>query len=96
MDGLNRSYKHLKRMGHSVLRLDMADLSQYADQVCVSNIGSLWLQEQIMLTDFDMEDLDKMNATSFGNLAYVALHHSNQSVRAKAVALIEKAKSLVL
>lgn len=83
-------------MGHSVLKLDMADLSQYADQVCISNIDSMWLQEQIMLTDFGIDDLDKMNATSFGNLAYVALHHSNQDVRVKAVVLIEKAKSLVL
>ncbi len=94
MSGLNRSYDHLKRMGLRVLELSLGDMANYADRVMVVNVNERWVSEQVLLTEFDIDDLVKMNATSFGNLAYVAVNSADKKVREKAVQLINEAKKL--
>lgn len=92
MSGLNRSYDHLKRMGLRVLDLPIEDLANYADKVLVANVHEPWVNEQVLQTELEADDLVKTNATSFGNLAYVAMYSKHADVRKKAIELIEAAK----
>jgi hypothetical protein len=96
MSGLNRSYNHLKRVGLNVLNLDFSDMSNYADKVCIENVNAEWLKGQVMETDFTGVNAEALNATSFGNLAYVALHSDDKNVSERATYLIRQARQLFI
>jgi len=96
MIGLNRSYNHLKRVGLNVLNLSLVDLSKYADKVCIENVNAEWLEDQVMSSNFSDVNAESLNATSFGNLAYVALYSGNKIVRERAKYLINQAKQLFI
>lgn len=91
-----KEYRHLKRLGLSVLRLDMEDLAKYAHQVCIDNIEAAWVGEQVIQMEIELHDLDTMKIETCGNLAYVSLYHADKKVREKAASLVEKMKSWVL
>lgn len=78
-----------------VLSLPLAQMSAYADPVCRNNIDSDWLTDSVLLTEINRDDVFKMNKTSFGNLAYVALYHSDKEVREHAAKLIAQVKTFI-
>jgi hypothetical protein len=62
--------------------------SLYADLVCRSNVNEPWLHEQI--SEMDPGMFCVWNTTSVGNVAYVALHASNASIRRRCVEILDE------
>ncbi len=62
--------------------------SLYADIVCRSNVNEPWLHEQI--SEMDPGMFCVWNTTSVGNVAYVALHASNASIRRRCVEILDE------
>ena len=73
--GLRHSISHLQQAWPSITQCDPEVQALYADRVTVENIRNHeFLTNQLMNTDFDSEIMDRGNATTIGNLAYIYLH----------------------
>lgn len=64
---------------------------RYADDVCRNNIhNDIFMAHQFK--DFDPEDVKFYNATSVGNLAYVALNTRNELIKEKCLTALKNYK----
>ena len=71
--GLRHSTDHLKRVWPSITQCDPEVQAMYADRVTVENIRNHeFLNDQF--TNIDSAVMDRANAITIGNLAYVYLH----------------------
>jgi len=82
---------------HGIRKLSLENKAKWADQVCAQNVNEEWLQAQIIENrDMNLDEMfDKLNTTSIGNSACVALHCTNEKVREAALQFIEKWENFV-
>ncbi len=96
---VNKLMAPKKRIGLDMKTLAFLPLEHqaiFADHVTVENAGSsIWLVEQMANQDTEDPNLYKdINKTSIGNLAYIAIHGSNEPARKKSLRILENIKSL--
>lgn len=68
-----------------VLKMDLREMAEYADAVTVACTDDVYQDPSVILSDFKRG----VNVTSLGNVAYVALHHSEPAKRQKYVEMIK-------
>lgn len=75
LNGLNFSREELNLMQREIYRLPIAEQAKYADEICKSSIN-----DESMMIGFLMQlkskriQINKLNATAIGNIAYMALY----------------------
>lgn len=84
-NGLKYSLAHLKRMQPLIPFWPRNKQAQYADKITVDavNKNEAWLCDQIRCTSSATwgQYGTKHNATSVGNMAYIATQHKNADIR---------------
>lgn len=91
--GLKFSNQHLINVLQKVIRMPIEKAAEYADYVTVNNLNEEWFIAMVK-TEYDMSKSrrQQLNATSIGNISYVALHCKDEVVKAKAKELLSKIK----
>jgi hypothetical protein len=96
--GLRFDLPHLKDIGLRVLLLPLEYMANYADEVTITAVDSCNKDfvEQISDSTTEIQDmtdeevLQKINATSVGNLAYISIHLKNQEVKDLSEAILNR------
>jgi hypothetical protein len=102
--GLRFTWEYLNKIGKDVVFLPIELMCEYVDIITKNAIDSndlAFIREQVLDADFDAEkSYDYLNATSIGNIAYIAQHCSDNNAKIKAEsflnAVFEKSKNRIL
>lgn len=88
--GLNHNLNTLEAIRYKIVELPIEEQATYADRICVMNVN-----HDMVTRSFDKtnEEIKKSfhiwNATSVGNMAYIALYCNDTTIRARAVQLLQ-------
>ena len=85
-NGLNHSIEHLREMKYKIAWLPIKEMATYADQICMQKVEAGELFEWRTKNEYFFPEF---NATSIGNLAYIALYHENHEQTHAAMNVIE-------
>jgi len=92
-NGLKHSHEHLAEMKYAIGTLPIEKQAEYADLITVATIDNI----SAPLMGHDMEDplsmmqsVLRMNATSIGNMAYIALNHPAPGIAQKYRGILDK------
>lgn len=81
-NGLKYSTKHLKAVYPSIINWSVNRQAMYADAEVVKNCNIPTFQQFATQFKVDDENMHTWNATSIGNIAYMAIHSNTFSARA--------------
>lgn len=76
---LNHSLEKLDAIKNQIPFWPLEKQSEYADNICRVSVNNPEMLSDLVPESF--ADLSKWNATSFGNLAYIALHTKSKFMR---------------
>ena len=80
--GLRYPIEHLDLMGKNLVFLPLEFMADYVDIITKTHVDENSPQLTVNSFDFDVADLfDSINATAIGNAAYIAMHHTNPTLR---------------
>lgn len=91
--GTRYDLEHLKEIGGNLILFPLEHIAEYVDGQTKRSVDIRdmeFLRLQILSTNVAKIDLSQANATSLGNIAYVALHSKSEEARAIAEQLLEK------
>ena len=88
---LRFSIEHLNKIGCAIIGFPLEEMAEYVDGICkyMVDVKDESFVELIIQTVSDPA-FDKWNATSCGNMAYIALYHPNEKVRKDTIGLLDK------
>jgi hypothetical protein len=91
--GLNHSLRHLISIRNEIPYWNIERQAKYADKTCMETVEEQgkWLKDNGLETVRGM--FDYWNTTSVGNMAYVALNHSDPKIRDMALMLLKNYQS---
>ncbi len=77
--GLRHSMEHLNTIGGSIILLPLEDMTEYVDVVTKSFVDAdetFWIISQYndLIDKYTDEGMNRFNATSIGNFAYIAMY----------------------
>jgi hypothetical protein len=107
-NGLRFPLEWLRELGLSLVLLPLEWQARYVDEVTYFATSSVQPERgllmadqaaefcQSQLQDADTAAVDQMNATSIGNLAFMALYAGNAEHRVKALAILNRIEAVVV
>jgi len=94
--GLRFSDEHLKKMGGAIILMPLEYMAEYVDIVTKARIDEHdedFITQQILgispTADIDNIAMEKWNATSIGNIAYIALNCKDEDAQKISIQLLE-------
>jgi hypothetical protein len=94
-NGLRHTMEELKAIGKKAVFLPVEEMADYVDVMtknAIDNNDEDFIYK-IVSIDSDKTALSLLNATSFGNLAYIKLHCHHEPARRIAEQIIERARN---
>lgn len=93
-NGLRFPIEYLNVIGKNIIMLPLEIIADYADVITVTAINNNdadFIKFNFSKNDFDIEkEYENINATSIGNLGYVALHCINEPIRQMAETILQQ------
>ncbi len=97
--GLRHSLEDLAKAHKTIHLLPTEAQAEYADAVCRANVHEKWVWEDLEVelrrpVNERLTEMTCWNATSVGNLAYIALHAPNSNAQTNARKLLKEYRLL--
>jgi hypothetical protein len=94
-NGLKYPVSYLNKIEKEIAFYPLHEQAKYVDQVCYQNAKNIFfLEEQFSNFDpYDTSQYDGFNATSVGNMAYLALYAPSYEIRMKCMQALANYKA---
>lgn len=92
-NGLRYTLAYLNSVGGRIIRLPLELMADYVDAItkdAIDESDPVFVLTQILSIDVETLNMNRWNATSLGNMAYVALHCKIDGANKKAMDVLEK------
>lgn len=99
--GIRYSARHLERVKHEIMFYPLALQSEYADALTTKNAKNdefVMYSSGELLRDENIEALiskDLVDATTIGNIAFLALNANNKAFRERCITILDKYRAII-
>lgn len=91
-NGLRHNHAHLEQIKMEIATWPIKKQAEYVDEVTKKEVDDGYPSLALFLQTTEGIDFTKLNATSVGNLAYMVLHHPEESRQIEALNILNQIK----